>query len=126
VGLDPILGLVPGIGDAAGAILGAWIVVEAVRLRASRATLVRMCFNIAVDALVGTIPVFGDVFDVVWKANLGNVALLERHLADPARAARADRRLVALLCAAGLLLCGALAAAGIVLVTVLIRALAGR
>jgi hypothetical protein len=125
VGLDPIIGLVPGIGDAAGAILGAWILVEAARLRASRATLVRVFYNIAVDALGGTIPLLGDAFDVVWKANLRNVALLERHLADPARASKADRRFVALLCGAVLLLCGVLAVAGALLVTTLIRFVAG-
>jgi hypothetical protein len=125
VGLDPIIGLVPGIGDAAGAILGAWILVEAARLRASHATLVRIFYNIAVDALGGTIPLLGDAFDVVWKANLRNVALLERHLADPARAGKADRRFVALLCGAVLVLCLALAAAGALLVATLIHFVAG-
>ena len=124
VGLDPILGLVPGIGDAAGAILGVWILVEAARLRASRATLLRMGVTIAGDALVGTIPLVGDVLDALWKENVRNVALLERHLADPARAGRADRRFVAVLCGAVLLVCAALAAAGVVLVAALIHALA--
>ena len=126
VGVDSIIGLVPGLGDAAGAILGAWILVEAVRLRASRATLVRIFYNIAVDALGGATPLLGDVFDVVWKANLRNVALLERHLADPARAGKADRRFVVVLCAAVLGLCAALAAAGALLVAALIHWVAGR
>jgi hypothetical protein len=125
VGLDPLIGLVPGLGDAAGAILAAWILVEAARLRASRATLSRMASNIALDALGGTIPLLGDVFDVVWKANLRNVALLERHLADPDRAGKADRRFVALLCGAVLGLCGMLAAAGALLVAALIHFVAG-
>ena len=125
VGLDSIIGLVPGIGDAAGAILGAWILVEAARLRASRATLVRIFYNIAVDAVVGTIPLLGDIFDVVWKANLRNVALLERQLADPARAGKADRRFVVLLCGVVLALCGAVALAGVFLVGALIRFIAG-
>jgi hypothetical protein len=125
VGLDSIIGLVPGLGDAAGAILGAWILVEAARLRASRATLVRIVYNIAVDALGGTIPLLGDAFDVFWKANLRNVAFLERHLADPARAAKADRRFVALLCGVVLALCGGLTAAGVFLVAALIRFAAG-
>ena len=126
VGLDPIIGLVPGLGDAAGAVLAAWILVEAGRLRASRATLVRIFYNIAVDALGGAIPLLGDVFDVVWKANLRNVALLERHLADPARARTADRRFVALLCGAVLLLCAAVGVAGALLVAALIHWVAGR
>jgi hypothetical protein len=125
VGLDPIIGLVPGLGDAAGAVLSAWILVEAVRLRASNATLARIVFNIAVDALGGALPLLGDLFDAVWKANLRNVALLERHLAEPARAGEADRRFVALLCGAVLVLCGALAAAGALLLAAVIRFIAG-
>jgi len=125
VGLDPIIGLVPGIGDAAGAVLGAWILVEAARLRASRATLVRIFYNIAVDALGGTLPLLGDAFDVFWKANLRSVALLERHLADPARAGKADRRFLALLCGAVLVLCGGLAVVGVLLVAALIRFVSG-
>jgi hypothetical protein len=81
-GLDPVLGLVPGLGDAAGALLAGWIFIEAIRLRAPRATLLRIAANIGLDALIGAVPVLGDVFDVVWKANLKNVALLERHVLD--------------------------------------------
>jgi hypothetical protein len=125
VGLDPIIGLVPGLGDAAGAILSAWIVVEGVRLRASRATLARMVYNIAVDAIGGVVPVVGDVFDVVWKASLKNVALLERHHAEPERSRRADRRFIVLLCGSLLLLCGALAAAGVFLLAAVMRLLSG-
>jgi hypothetical protein len=80
-GIDPLLGLIPGLGDIAGAVLAGWIFVEAIRLGASRGTLLRIAGNIAIDALVGAIPVLGDVFDVAWKANLRNVALLERHIA---------------------------------------------
>ena len=87
-GLDPILGLIPGFGDAAGAILAGWILVEAIRLGASRATLLRMAGNVAFDALVGAVPVLGDAFDFVWKAHRMNAnLLLERHVsgASPAR-----------------------------------------
>ena len=126
VGLDPIIGLVPGLGDAVGAILATWILVEAARLGASPATLGRMVYNIGLDALGGAIPVVGDVFDVVWKSNIRNVALLERQLADPAGAGKADRRFVILLCGGVLLLCGALAAAGAFLVAALIALVTGR
>jgi hypothetical protein len=95
-GLDPILGLVPGAGDVAGAVLAGWILIEAIRLGASRATLVRIAGNVALDAGLGAIPLIGDIFDFTWKANLRNVALLERHLAAPVRAERADRAFVAL------------------------------
>lgn len=94
-GLDPLIGLIPGVGDAAGAVLAGWILVEAIRLGASRATLVRIAGNIALDAGVGAVPLIGDIFDFAWKANVRNVTLLERHLRDPARAMRADRSFVA-------------------------------
>jgi hypothetical protein len=125
VGLDAILGVVPGLGDAAGAVLSAWIVVEAVRLGAAKGTLARMVLNVAIDALGGALPLVGDLFDAVWKENLRNVALLERHLAQPTRAGRADRRFVALLGAGVLLLCGALAAAGVLALAAVIRLIAG-
>ncbi len=94
-GLDPIIGLIPGVGDAAGAVLAGWILIEGIRLGASRATLVRIAGNIALDAGLGAVPILGDIFDFAWKANLRNVALLERHLIDPAHAIRADRSFVA-------------------------------
>lgn len=95
-GLDPILGLIPGGGDAAGAVLAGWIVIEAVRLGASRATLLRIAGNVALDAAVGAVPFIGDIFDFAWKANLRNVALLERHLAAPGLAKSADRSFMVL------------------------------
>ena len=94
-GLDPLIGLIPGVGDAVGAVLAGWILVAAIRLGASRATLVRIAGNIALDAGLGAVPILGDIFDFAWKANLRNVALLERHSIDPARAIRADRSFVA-------------------------------
>ena len=94
IGLDPILGLVPGLGDAAGAVLAAWFLVAGVRRAISRATLARIAFNIAVDALIGAVPLLGDLFDFAWKANLRNVALLERQLDDPIGGRRADRLFV--------------------------------
>ena len=90
IGLDPLLGLVPGVGDALGAGLALWIVLQAARLGASASTLLQMLGNVAIDALIGAIPVAGDVVDFAWKANLRNVALLERHIADPAAARRAS------------------------------------
>lgn len=94
-GLDPLLGLIPGVGDAAGAVLAGWIFVEAIQLGASRATLLRIAGNVALDAVLGAVPVIGDIFDFAWKANLRNVALLERRQMEPARAQRADRFFIA-------------------------------
>jgi hypothetical protein len=125
VGLDPLLGLVPGLGDAAGALLAAWILVEAIRMGASRATLARIASNIAIDALVGALPVLGDVFDIVWKANLKNVALLERHAIDPAGAGKGDRLFVVLVVGGVAALCLGLLVGGVALTAWLVRALFG-
>jgi len=114
-GLDPILGLIPGAGDAAGAVLAGWILVEAIRLGASRATVLRIAGNIALDAAVGAVPLVGDIFDFAWKANLRNVALLERHLKAPELAERADRSFVLLVVCGVLALAVGLVVAGILL-----------
>ncbi len=115
IGLDPILGLVPGVGDAAGAILAAAILLEAVRRGVTRFTFVRMAANIALDALLGSVPLIGDVFDAAWKANLRNLALLERHIALPSAATRADRLFVFVLGGGLLVLCLSLVVGGALL-----------
>lgn len=88
IGIDALVGLVPGLGDVAGALVAGWGLVVAVRLRAPASVLARMLYNIGLDALLGVIPLLGDLFDVGWHAQTRNVALLERWLADPARASR--------------------------------------
>lgn len=93
-GLDPLLGLLPGVGDSLSALLSGWVVVRAAGMGASPATLARMIGNILVDSAVGTIPLVGDLFDVGWRANQRNLALLEGQLADPVRRRRHDRGLV--------------------------------
>jgi hypothetical protein len=123
-GLDPILGLIPGAGDAAGAVLAGWILVEAFRLGASRATLLRIAGNVALDAGLGAVPVLGDIFDFAWKANLRNVALLERHLAAPGEAQRADRFFIVLITCGVLVLALGLLALGILLTRWIFHALA--
>ncbi len=80
VGLDPILGLIPVVGDLTTALFSAYVVVEAYRLGASRGLLARMVLNVLVDTVGGSVPLVGDVFDAVWKANERNVDLLERHV----------------------------------------------
>lgn len=122
VGLDPLLGLVPGLGDAVGALLASWILVEAIRLRAPRATLARIALNITIDAVIGAVPLLGDVFDVIWKANLRNVALLEHHATDPAAARSRDRLVLVVLVGGILVLCGALLLGGALVTLWLIRA----
>ena len=126
VGLDPIIGLVPGFGDVAGAVLAAWILLEAVRRGVSRFTLGRIAYNIAIDACLGSIPLVGDAFDAVWKANLRNVALIERHSAVPTDARKADRLFVLAVSGSLCLLCGTLVVASVLLIAWLLRVLAGR
>ena len=84
VGLDALIGLIPGVGDLAGAALSGYIVLAAARLGAPKSVLARMVVNVAVDSVVGSIPLLGDLFDAGWRANTRNTALLERHLAAPA------------------------------------------
>lgn len=79
-GLDSVIGLIPGVGDLAGALVSLSIVLTAARMGASRSTLLLMLGNIGLDMLVGAVPVLGDVFDVAFKANRRNVRLLESRL----------------------------------------------
>lgn len=80
IGLDPIIGLIPGAGDIVTGLMSAYIVVEAVKMGISRPTVFRMVVNILVEAVLGTFPILGDIFDTVWKSNLKNLALLEESL----------------------------------------------
>ncbi len=91
VGLDPILGLLPGGGDVLTGLISVYIVFEGARMGVPAATLGRMSTNIVLDVLTGTVPVLGDLFDVTWKANSQNVKLLEKHIADPEPSRAADR-----------------------------------
>lgn len=93
VGLDPLLGLVPGVGDVTTSAASAYIVAQAAALGVPRATLARMLLVLVVDAVFGSFPLVGDAFDAVWKANARNVRLLESRLVDPG-AAHGDRRYV--------------------------------
>ncbi|NET31507.1 MAG: DUF4112 domain-containing protein [Cyanothece sp. SIO1E1] len=117
IGLDPILGLIPGGGDVLGAILSIYIVIEAARFGLPRATLIRMVFNLLLETVVGALPILGDIFDVAWKANARNMTLLETHLANPHPNQAADRRFLTLLLAGlALTLVGVIILAGLILV----------
>jgi hypothetical protein len=93
-GADSLIGLIPGLGDIAGAVLSGYIVLVATRLGAPASVVARMLLNIGVDTVVGSVPVLGDLFDVAWKSNQMNVALLERHLGAPIATRRTSRWLV--------------------------------
>ena len=79
-GADAIVGLAPGIGDAITSAISCWIVYEAHQLGAPRHLIARMLGNVAIDGFVGAVPIAGDLFDVLWRANRRNVRLLRDHL----------------------------------------------
>ena len=81
VGLDPIVGILPGAGDTAAAVVSLYLVVEAARMGVSRSTLLRMLANVGVDAVAGSVPVLGVLFDSFWKANAWNLELALEDLA---------------------------------------------
>ncbi|HUX45718.1 MAG TPA: DUF4112 domain-containing protein [Terracidiphilus sp.] len=99
-GLDGLIGLVPGLGDALAGILSLIIPLAAWARGVPYVTLVRMAFNLGLDVLVGTIPLLGDAFDIAWKANRRNYLLLRRHLGQPRRHTWRDWAFLALLLAA--------------------------
>ncbi len=80
LGLDAIIGLIPGIGDTVNLGIAAYIVLEAIRLGARKRDIVHMLFNIGLDWLIGLIPLIGDLFDVGWRGNMRNIAILEKRL----------------------------------------------
>ena len=80
IGLDGLVGLVPGIGDGVTALMAFYPLVEAWRLGVPGALLLRMLANIGADSILGAVPIAGDLFDFAFKANRRNVALLRRHL----------------------------------------------
>ncbi|MFT3699350.1 MAG: DUF4112 domain-containing protein [Kofleriaceae bacterium] len=82
-GLDPLIGLIPGVGDLIGSAFGLYIVSIAVRRGLSKAVVARMLLHLAIDLVVGVIPIVGDVADFFYKANQKNLALLEERLGEP-------------------------------------------
>jgi hypothetical protein len=103
IGLDPIIGLIPGGGDTLGLVMSAFIVLEAAQMGASKSTLGTMAFNVLLETIAGTVPGVGDVFDATWKSNARNITLLEQHL-DMPQPVPAQNRWFALLLIAGLAL----------------------
>jgi hypothetical protein len=97
VGLDPILGLVPGFGDLVSPLFSIGMLWQAYNLGVPRVVQLRMLFNVAIDAVIGAVPVIGDLFDFAWKANVKNLALLERHAEQEHRATTGDWLFVSML-----------------------------
>jgi hypothetical protein len=90
VGLDPILGLVPGLGDLISPLFTIGILWQSHDLGLPRIVQLRMIFNVAIDTIVGAVPLIGDLFDFAWKANDMNLALLEQHAYEERRGSAGD------------------------------------
>jgi hypothetical protein len=79
-GIEPLVGLIPGVGDAAGFAMSFYLISEAARLGAGPKIIGKMIGNLAVDSVVGLVPIAGDAFDLVWRANDRNMSLLRGHI----------------------------------------------
>jgi hypothetical protein len=95
-GLDALMGLIPGAGDMLSGGVSAYVMLAATRMGAPPSVIARMAGNIALDMLIGAVPLLGDLFDVGWKSNTKNVRLLERLALDPRGARRSSRLVLAL------------------------------
>lgn len=91
VGLESILGLLPIGGDWIGLVMSSYILFHAIKFNLPRSVMIRMVLNILIDAIVGAVPLLGDLFDTTWKANTKNVNLLEAHLRSPQKSQKADQ-----------------------------------
>lgn len=99
-GIDPLLGLIPGIGDFLGLGLSSYILLYAHRIGVPRSVLLRMAGNVMIETVVGVVPLIGDVFDAAWKANERNVRLMQDYVAGPLRVQRTSRAWIAAVIAA--------------------------
>jgi hypothetical protein len=95
-GLDPVVGLIPGAGDLITGFFSVMILLHALRLRVPKVIVARMLGNVALDLVVGAVPLLGDLFDAGFKANLRNMALLERYAGSGVRPRPSDYAFVAL------------------------------
>lgn len=93
VGLDPIIGLIPVVGDAVTALAGGWVILEASRFGVPKIVLARMILNLSIDLAIGAIPFVGDLYDFVFHSNSRNLALFRRHALDPDASTRGEQAL---------------------------------
>ncbi len=91
VGLDPIVGLIPVVGDVVSGVVGAWVIGEAARFGIPRIVLARMVVNLTVDVVIGAIPFLGDLYDIAFRSNSRNLALFRRHALEPEASTRGDQ-----------------------------------
>ena len=123
IGVDGILGLIPGIGDISTALLSSYIIYQARALGAPKSLLFRMAINVALETAIGSIPLFGDLFDFYFKANLRNLALLEEFHQHPKTVVNKSRFQVAGFALLVTLLVGLIIALPLLLLVALIKAL---
>ena len=97
-GIDPIIGLLPGIGDWIGGLASLYFLIYAAILEARIPVLLRMLLNILLDVVIGTIPLLGEIFDVSWKANLRNAELLEEHIQNAEQTEQQSKMVVWSVC----------------------------
>lgn len=102
-GIDGLIGLFPGLGDALGALISSHIISQAAQMGVPKSVLLKMAFNVAIDALLGIFPVIGDMSDFIWKANYRNVKLLNDYVEEPQKTKTYSRFFVGII---GLLVIG--------------------
>jgi len=90
VGFDPIIDLIPFLGDLIGMAISSYLILIAARLGVPRVVLMRMLLNVGADAVLGAVPIAGDFLDAAWRANAKNARLLDQALADPKAAGRSS------------------------------------
>ncbi|MEG4348562.1 DUF4112 domain-containing protein [Microcoleus sp. LAD1_D3] len=126
IGLDPILGLIPGGGDLITSIFAGYVVFKSAQMGVPQETLVKMATNIVFDTVAGTVPVAGDLLDVAWKANVKNIELLDAHLGSPEQGKKADWLFVAALLLGLILIVGGVIFLSVMLFGWLFRVVTGR
>jgi Domain of unknown function (DUF4112) len=104
IGLDPIISLIPGVGDLLANLTGSLILVIAAQLGVPKIILARMGINIAINTLLGAVPIFGDIASIWYRSNVKNVELLQRYLSRPSKRAETRDWLFVIALIAGLLL----------------------
>jgi hypothetical protein len=125
IGLDGILGLIPGVGDTLGAVLSSYIIFEAARLGLPKRVLLRMVGNVAIESIVGAVPILGDIFDIAWKANVKNFTLLRAHLSHEAPKERSSRQIMRLFVWAIILIVIGIGAISVIIVRFLYQLITG-
>jgi len=124
-GLDALFGLVPGLGDVAGAVVAVYAMQVARQLNAPTSVRLHMLSNIALDALIGMVPFAGDLFDFAFKAQTRNLALLDAYLTTPHKTERRSRRGLLLIALATIIVFATLSALGLWMLYILFSWLGG-